>query len=612
MNIETATVVADEALGALRASRYSEASNLAEQVLMHYPAHGKALEVRAMIAFRERRYRDALDSAQQALSSAPPNPGLLNVLGNALRYLGHLKESEAALREALQLAPHVAETHLNLALTLLDLGRHDKAENYFRNVTSIRRDSERAHFHLGRLALDDGRHDEAVRQLRAATAISDSNLDSKRLLSRALLTSGRTEEALEVASEICRSGDASDSDFRLRANLEFELENQPAQSGLSHATVRGGHLQENVDSCHFVRTRLGLIDVWCSRTGARYFRASGAQWLKYGMPDVIPREDAGLYLAPHPYSRELFVASLPNARVYPGGMLVVSTDDELFCEGIFRDGAAALHRSSSVETVADDGRVLIRGANHLERIAGPVIYLGEASDLFGWFYECLGRAWIVGRMPELESCSVLIGGGLSGWQIDVLEKIGISRSQVVGMPGESAVACDLLHVPSCPVVGWFVAPMAVEFLRRRLTARPLRPERARKRIFLTSRDGRSRPIGNADEVNTLVARYGFEPIDAHGMSFAELARHLSEASAVVGVEGDFMACLFVMAAGASICVLSPRGGTTPRLYFASATLGLKFTYLVCDLDFESNVKLDLCSLTVPIRSLEAYLAKLPD
>lgn len=611
MNIANADLSAKAAADAYQSGNYRSAEVLAESVLLQFPEHQEALRVAAMAAQRRGDFGTALGFALRSLERDSTDVGVLNLAGNALRVLKQFPESEEVLRQALRIAPERAETHLNLALTLLDLGLREKAATFFKNVLLLRSDSDKAHFYLGKLLLEDDRPDEAVRELKRALHIASSNNSAREMLVTGLLRTGRTQEALEeserVVSEIPDQARAKVVSARLAFELAHDfraLEHLDAALVIESGSDTGVRYKA-------LSASLGLIDIWCEHHDARYQRVARAQWLRYGQPKVLPAQESAAFVVPPPFSRELFVASLPCARVLPKELLVLTHDGKLLVEGLMNQSYRRVHASAFVQQLADDGRVLMKVPTDTISVREPVCLLGSAGTHFSWVYECLARLWVLRQRPELNTIPLIVSGQLSKWQHVLLEQLGLVGSRVIHVPTDAMLECELLHVPAVPAVGWFIAPMAVEFLRRHFRRDVPRRSTPIRRLFLSNQGNDGRKVANEAELLPLLYRHGFERISLESIDLKDMLALLSYASVVVGVESDALAHLFVLPPGSSVGVLCTRGLQQPSYYCASAPLGLDFTYIVGEPEFGSNSELSLCDLYVSPELLGEYLAELP-
>lgn len=607
MDILTADSLAEEAKKALVAREDGIALELVSRILEFHPEHGQGLQVRAILALRGGRLDEAIEASFRALSAIPSDPGALNVSASALRLAQRYSEAEELLREALRLAPQLAETHLNLALTMMDSGRQAKAETYFRNVIALRNDSDRAYFYLGKIAFENGRLEESIDFLRSALQLSPRNPDVRRLLVEALVGNGRTEESLSEIDAWREFGVFDISLFSLAARIHFELaEVDDAALNLAQWLSRSeDHTAKSVPRA----ARLGLIDMWCSRNEAPYFRAARAQWLKFGTPTVYPKEEETAFECPRPHSRELFLASIPDVRVLPGDLLLLTADNEVLAEGVLNNVQQRLHSSRLVRSIADDGRVLLQIPEAQIDLQESACYLGTADNYFSWVYECLGRMWIIDQRPDLARQPLLVSDELSRRQTDLLSLLGVGEGRLARVPRDKVVRCNLIHVPANPVVGWFVAPMAVEYLRRSIR-RHVASTRQRRRLYLSSATVGEGRVANEEGIWPLLRKKGFERIMVSELATEELCSLMAQAEVVIGATSDAMALFFMLPAGAAVCVLLPRGMLSPKLFCASATLSVTFTYIVCEPDFQSSDRLDRCDIIVSEILLTSFLADL--
>ena len=248
--------------------------------------------------------------------------------------------------------------------------------------------------------------------------------------------------------------------------------------------------------------------------------------------------------------------------------------------------------------MADDGRVLLEIPKRELSLPGSACFLGAADSYFRWVYECVGRLWLIQQIPELAELPIIVSDELTERQAELLKLVGIADSRIFRVPHASVVDCAFVHVPANPVVGWFVAPMVIEFLRRTLGRQVSGIRRNYKRLFFGSSSHDRQKISNEDEIWDLLKNRGFERIVPSEMSVEDLCSWISGAEIVMGVETDAMAHLFLLPAGAVVCIFCPKGASSPKLYCASATLSVKFNYIVCEPDFSTHDQIDYCDVHI--------------
>jgi capsular polysaccharide biosynthesis protein len=88
-----------------------------------------------------------------------------------------------------------------------------------------------------------------------------------------------------------------------------------------------------------------------------------------------------------------------------------------------------------------------------------------------------------------------------------------------------------------------------------------------------------RTVVNEDELEALLACFGFETIDLHGRSLFEQARLFSETEAVVGVKGAALTNIVFCPAHCSVMVLSPSDFPDPFFWDIAGQLNLNYAEL---------------------------------
>ena len=132
-----------------------------------------------------------------------------------------------------------------------------------------------------------------------------------------------------------------------------------------------------------------------------------------------------------------------------------------------------------------------------------------------------------------------------------------------------------LHVPP-----QFKLPAAIQRLRYLILERPeVPPSTIRsqsRRVYLSRRDIGVRTVVNEEELEALLACFGFETIYLHGLSLFEQARLFSETEAIVGVKGAALANIVFCPAHCSVMVLSPSDFPDPFFWDIAGQLSLNY------------------------------------
>ena len=155
-------------MSVLTKGRYTEATNLAQEMTERFPLHGFGWMILGLIFKRAEKIEEALAAMQKAAALSPGNIDAHTNLGIILQDTGRLDEAEASYRRALQIKPNYAEALNNLGNTLKELGRFSEAEASILRALEIKPDYANALVAAGRIAADRGQFAEAKTFFRRA------------------------------------------------------------------------------------------------------------------------------------------------------------------------------------------------------------------------------------------------------------------------------------------------------------------------------------------------------------------------------------------------------------------------------------------------------------
>jgi capsular polysaccharide biosynthesis protein len=293
----------------------------------------------------------------------------------------------------------------------------------------------------------------------------------------------------------------------------------------------------------------------------------------------------------------------------PDELLPVTADSDVLIDQILSKPLERPYTSRFIAHVADDGRLLLALPPDEVRAPGPAVLLGAATRHADWLFENLARLWLVKQRPGLETLPLVVQGDLSAWQAGLLELCGYGEERLLRVPSGAMLACAELHVPSLPGLGDFVAPGAIEHLRRELR-RSVPAASSAGRIYLARRRVAARRLVNEAEVETKLRANGFTTIDADNMEIRELLAEIAAADVVIGVQGAAMAHAFMAPPRATVGMIVAEGLQSARYLAPSAVLGQDFHFLLAEAQFASHERHDECDVVLPERVLDGFLASL--
>lgn len=568
------------------------------------------LKLYGILAFKRGSYSLALSLFAKALQLEPEDSMVYVTCGQAHRALGDLRSAEYCLREALRLEPGRHDAHLNLGLTLWAAGDQARAGTYFRNVLTLAKKSATASFYLGQLHELNGEATLAIDCFRDALELQPDNAEWRLHLAKALSSLGSTQDALSECRKVLSVTSSAWPANSMGAQVAFELGfESEAISYLDNALRDSAGIGAALPMVP-VAGILGRMEPWCQRQNIEVVRVARAQRHKVRSVQVLP-VDSTLQL-PEPNTPDIHVAVLNSAGVLPEGHLVMSPDRTVFLSGIV---TRPLHRpftNAHIVHAADDGRVLLRIPQKVNRLAAQVAYLGRASNYLGWLLECVTRLWAYQQRSSWGGVPVLVQSGLTQWQTDILELLGYDSSRRIVMPDDALTICESLLVASLSAPLNFLSPFALEFMRRKLRAGTVVGKSSGRRIFLSRANSSSRRLSNLNELSPILEDHGFELVSGDTGTLQELLNLLRAAEIIVGIEGASMANTFIAPANARIGLITTDMDRAMGYSAASRTLGQEFTFLSGRPEFESSERIAECDIYLEPQTLTKFLSSIRD
>jgi capsular polysaccharide biosynthesis protein/Tfp pilus assembly protein PilF len=596
---------------AFSAGKLDDAEELSRKLLIIPDQKPMACHLLGVIALQRGDPKQALEWMERALSGGLVNVVVLNNCGEAYRQLGQLNEAYIRFERALKIDNTNPYPHFNLGLVMRSLGHAPEAEHFFRTALALDSGMARAHNELAELYRQEGHWLEAEAEYRSAIVLSASRDENnapgvsqlwKVRLASLLRERGRPIESVDILNEVLRDNDQAAAHYEM-ARAQFELCWQGA--AMEHY-IRSTQLQPVLglhNPARVVLARLTSIKDWCQTGGGRYVSLARSHHLLLPSLKVNPPLAASSFVQGPAITPELACASIDSAEVLPRDFVVL-------CEGNLFAGAVVNwfqhypQRGYFVRHEADDARVLLDLPAQSQHYEGSCILLGGAADHYAWLYECLARLWVVEQIPAFADLPLVVPANLSEERLAMLDKFGIARDRLLGLPDDRTLLAQELHVPCLLTVGDWISPMALQFLRRRFRAEAVTGGR---RIYF-SREGYSdRRLANEAELLSLFDRYGFEVIKLAGRTPIELMVIFSEAQAVIAMDDDAMANLVVSPQGARVGIIATAGAYRPRAHFICGQLAQNLTYLVGETVFESNSTHALCDVRLPKSDLLAFM-----
>lgn len=590
--------------------KLDDAEALYREVLADAPGQQTALHLSGLIAHQRGRYREAVTLINMALAGGATTAAIHTNCGVAYRALGELDNAAWHIAWAIKLDPEFADAHLNYALVLWDQGLAQQAALHFETVLQLGKDSPKANFYLGRIRLDEDKPALAAEQLRAALRLQPDHGEAHFLLARALFALGDTHAALQSLGAALNLNPEHGPAAYLAAKTSFELCREGAALAYLNQALRNRPSPEGATGLRAAPARLGQIDLWCAASDNRYTRLARPQWLRLPQPKALPEDESRHFALPKPFALEIFLARVPRVRVLPKDLLLLSADGQLFLDGLVRfPQQYALREGGAIRHCADDGRLLLALPERCLALDEPCVWLGAGNGHFQWMFESLARLWVIEQQPALQDLPLIVQDSLTRWQQELLQLLGYGPDERIEVPADAMLECRELHAASMVTVGHFIAPVAIQHLRRKLAHRIAPAIDAPRRIYLSRQGAATRKLANEVELLPLLDRHGFVVVHPENMSATEQLALFQSAEVILGVDGAALVNLLMAPAHCRVGVIVGRGLYQPRHHYVSAPIGQDFTYLCAEPDYASHALLAECDVVLPRKVLEAFLAE---
>ena len=601
----------EAAEAAFLANELDRVESLCRAVLEQDEKHAVACHMLGAVALRRKDPQKALHWIEQALAYGLTNPVVLNNCGEALRQLGRLQEAYARFEQALRIDNLNPYPHFNLGLVMRAQGHPREAEHFFRSALLVNEDIARAYFELAELYREEGHWPEAEREYRNALASAErQNLGSadgvqrwRTRLASFLFYRGAPQDAIGILNQVLEE-DTSDAIAHYElARAKFELcREQEAARAYLRATELSPTLGINKRP-RIVMTQETAVKTWCQDGHGAYTALAPMQWLSLPPLKSCPEISAISFRLGAPVAPEIFCARLENAEVVPIDNVVLA-GRSLFLGGVSNWPQQFAKRGHFSRYCSDDLRILLDLPENIEEYDGACVLLGGGGDHFAWMFETLARLWAIEQQPALADLPLVVPADLSQARLEMLDALGIPRSRLLPLNDDRTLRARELHVPSLLTVGNWVSPLALQYLRRRLSSGSIE---GRRRVYLSRQGLADRRLANEADLLPALAGHGFEVVNVNAMTPLELLGLFNDAEAILAIDDEILANLVVAPRWARIGVIIPEGIYQTRTFLVCGQLGHDFNYLLGTPVFTSNPEHALCDVVLPESVLSAFL-----
>ena len=602
----------DDLYALLQTGRLDDAAAACEQALRDRPDDPAVLHILGLVEVKRERYGEAAALLGRAVAVQGDDASLHNNCGEVHRLRGDLGRAFEHFKRSIEIDWSITAAHINLGLVMRAQGKVREAEHFFSNAALLRPDMPRPYLELAELYREEGDTFKAAQCYRQALSLEREPAAWQSWAGAALAELGDLRSALSVLKRSTESGSGDARTWVQLARSQFELcREAEAVSSYGRALeidpTIGRHASPRV-----MTARRDRPQSYCERESADYRRLANAQWLRLAPPRAFPPEAAEIWITAEmhePSSPEIFLLTLENAEVLPEDFLVLAQRCVLV-DGLVNRSQFYGFNGRFVVHEADDHRLLLDLPAMTQPLEEPCAVMGGGGDHFAFLFEGLARLWALEQHAQIATLPLIVPQSLGQEQRALLDRLGISAARLRPLAADRTFLCKKIYVPSLPLVGDWIAPTAIQFLRRKLTNALGDGPKANRRIYFSRAGCSARRVRNEEELLPCLARHGFEIVPQQGLGIGAQIELFREAEAIVAMDDEILANLAVTPLGARIGAIATRGIYRPRAYFIAAQLGLDFTYFQADAVFESHPSHAECDVVLPPEALQEFVSGL--
>lgn len=323
---------------------------------------------------------------------------------------------------------------------------------------------------------------------------------------------------------------------------------------------------------HWVDAQRARRD-WWTRREAAYYEAISPAYFERGFkaPHCAIGAQAHLSAGVGQYHvhNEVFLAGLPGGRVLgPNGVVMTPDGSGIIEESTWGMGWLEKDRAMTSWRLPKPEFC----AGHYFTVA---CHMGDAYA--HWITDVLPRLALLERLPIENIQIILPGRALDSWQQESLELLGLEHLSFVPL-GRRHLQLEFLHFPSYVGLPGYAHPMACQWLRAKLL-KGFESSRPTRHLYVTRRRAGRRHVINEAELEPILARYGFEIIEAENMSFREKLQLFSQAAAVVGPHGAGLSHLVFAPPECRVLELFAPTCFRWIFYYLASVMGQPYWYL---------------------------------
>ncbi len=418
--------------------------------------------------------------------------------------LGRMDEACAAARSALALAPHHIGALTCLASALRGTRRHTDAEQVTRGLATLDPAQPATYGSLQRATKQQGDASAALNAARRLVALSPADVEARRALGSAM----------------------------------FEIDDGP-----DPIRILAGCEPNDRTTC-LTSARIDSVEAYCTRHHQPYFPLAREEAV-----ECDPRRYPGV---PPPFRTPAgFVARIDEVLVLPTSLALLGRDGSLMADLVSPYPLESLGRDAAVAALATDGRALLRLQAEPGRLDEPAMLLGSTSNFTHDVIDLLPRLMTLEpQTEEIVRLPIVICRGASKGFRRLVEIVLDRPVDFVELDDKLPTRCRRLWMPSLTHRFNHYNPSAVAFVRDRLpTRRRLERSSGERRLYLTRRNALHRRLANEKDIESILARYGFETVAPESMTLDAQLDMFADAEFIILPSGG----------GNATPIFAPRG-----------------------------------------------------
>ena len=273
---------------------------------------------------------------------------------------------------------------------------------------------------------------------------------------------------------------------------------------------------------------------------------------------------------------EVYLASIPEARILSESGVIISPDDRAFEQSCCW--------KSFFFTQDVEYNTLRRMLKPTKLPGGYITLISRhASSYYHWFTECLPRLYLRDSLPPVP---ILLQDGLRDWQLESLALLGIANERLVQLP-KGCYEVDQLYFPSFPAYATFTndwtfacAARPLAWLREEFCGK--QQLNKDKRVYISREGVAHRRVLNEEPLMRALEREGFLIVDTSRLSIAEKINVFGDAALIVGVHGAGLTHSLFAPSGANLVEVLDPAKVVSTYYQIASALGQTYWYLFAE------------------------------